>query len=123
MSQGAAGLTASVYARGSAACVDCTENACPAGATAAGDTSEKVSAPVERMRSAEFGRTATVRIALPVALAESVTVTPSGKLPVTVGVPVRMPFEASVRPAGSAPLVAAHVYGATPPMAASICCG
>src|SRR5512140_2942725 len=47
----------------------------------------------------------------------SVAVTVKENAPVTVGVPVRPPPEASVRPAGSAPALSAKVYGAELPEA------
>jgi hypothetical protein len=47
----------------------------------------------------------------------SVAVTVIGNEPATVGVPVSAPLGASVRPAGSVPVVTAKVYGAVPPEA------
>ena len=48
---------------------------------------------------------------------ESVTVTPTVEVPVVVGVPIIVQLAARASPAGSDPLVTAHVYGAVPPLA------
>ena len=54
-------------------------------------------------------------------LDESVAVTVNEKVPAVVGVPLIWPLvKLSVRPAGSAPLVTAQLYGVVPPLAASV---
>jgi hypothetical protein len=63
------------------------------------------------------GLTRTVRLAVAVwavGVAESVTVTVKLKVPKAVGVPERTPPVLKVNPAGSAPDVIVHVYGAVP---------
>src|SRR4051794_32311498 len=55
--------------------------------------------------------------------AESVTLTVKLEVPAVVGVPVIVPFVASVSPAGSDPALTDHVYGAVPPLAVRVCCG
>ena len=55
-----------------------------------------------------------------VGVSESVTLTVMGKLPVTVGVPVIVPFELKVRLVGKLPLVRLQVYAPAPPLAASV---
>jgi hypothetical protein len=64
--------------------------------------------------------TASERVAVAVLLAESVTVIPRDAAAVAVGVPEKMPAEDSVIPAGRVPVVTANVYGAVPPLAASV---
>ena len=55
-------------------------------------------------------------------LAVSVTCTVKLNEPAAVGVPERVPLAASSEmPAGRAPAVTAQVYGAVPPVAASVC--
>jgi hypothetical protein len=66
----------------------------------------------------------TAIVSCPVAAfaAESVTWTVKPKLPVAVGVPLMAPVEAlRTNPGGKAPPLRVHVYGATPPLAASTC--
>ena len=48
---------------------------------------------------------------------ESVAVTVKLKLPAVVGVPVMIPFEFRVNPAGSWPATTTQVYGVVPPLA------
>lgn len=52
-----------------------------------------------------------------VGVVESFTLIVTGKDPDAVGTPEIVPDEVSVRPAGNAPLLTDHVYGATPPRA------
>jgi hypothetical protein len=60
-------------------------------------------------------------IALCCGLAESFTVNVNAApLTAAVGVPLIVPVELNVRPAGSVPLVNVHAYGAVPPVAASV---
>ena len=61
-----------------------------------------------------------VYAALPVQPFASVAVTVKLEDPTAVGVPVRLPSPASVRPAGSEPLVTAKVYGLAPPEAVMV---
>ena len=46
----------------------------------------------------------------------SVTLTVTGNVPVTVGVPESVPLAASVRPAGKTPLLSVKVTAPTPPV-------
>ena len=50
----------------------------------------------------------------------SVTLAVKSKFPADVGVPERLPFGFRFTPPGSAPAETAHVYGASPPVAASV---
>jgi hypothetical protein len=52
--------------------------------------------------------------------AESSTRTTNENVPATVGLPVAMPFDDSVTPAGSAPDETDHLYGFTPPAAVTV---
>lgn len=54
-------------------------------------------------------------------LPESFTVAVMLNVPLAVGVPEIVPLLASVSPAGSAPEVIDHAYGAVPPAACSVC--
>jgi hypothetical protein len=49
------------------------------------------------------------------------TCTPNEKLPAVPGVPDTMPEELKERPGGGAKVISDHVYGGTPPVAASDC--
>jgi hypothetical protein len=65
-----------------------------------------------------------VRLAVAVSGVVSESATPMVKLevPAAVGVPEITPVLAlSVKPAGRLPVLTLHVYGATPPLAASVC--
>src|ERR1039458_4933688 len=53
---------------------------------------------------------------VPVATTPFLSVTLRVKLPAAVGVPVMEPSALSVKPAGSAPVAMAKVYGAVPPV-------
>ena len=60
-------------------------------------------------------------LAVAAGLAESVARTVKLKVPLAVGVPVMAPVAAfKLSPAGSEPLVIDQVYGAVPPLAASV---
>src|SRR5579862_9698997 len=48
------------------------------------------------------------------------TVTVKVAVPDAVGVPLMAPLELNVRPAGKAPVASVQVYGAVPPVAASV---
>ncbi len=66
--------------------------------------------------------TAIVSCAVAVFADESATWTVKPKLPVALGVPLMAPVEAlRANPVGKAPALSAHVYGPTPPVAASTC--
>jgi hypothetical protein len=57
---------------------------------------------------------------LAVGVVESVTVTVKFEVAAVVGVPEITPAELSVNPAGSVPVVTAHVYGVVPLLAARV---
>ena len=70
-----------------------------------------------KLTDASVGLIRTLRLAVAVwgvGVAESVTETVKLKVPKAVGVPETTPAGLKVTPAGSAPDVMAHVYGATP---------
>ena len=55
-------------------------------------------------------------------ISESVTIMVKFDVPVAVGVPLIAPVAAfNVNPAGKVPLKMDHVYGAAPPVAATVC--
>jgi hypothetical protein len=56
-------------------------------------------------------------VAVCAGLAESVTVTVNGNVPLAVAVPEIIPAELKLKPAGRLPVVTAHEKGAVPPLA------